>query len=113
MYKLILISSFMLFSLNVHGKNKLAEYCENDPSGELYSSSWDAHTHDFLEEIGLSEQRYRDLIDSIDPDKYEINSFGDYVELLKDDFPELEYKFVIWKLKTCINDGYEHLHGNT
>ena len=112
MKKFILLFSLFSISFSSYGKNRLEVYCEDDPTGELYSSSWDAHPHDFLEEIGLPEQKYRDLIDSIDSDMYNIGSFKDFVDLLKNDYPELEYKFIIWKLKTCLSNGYGYLHGS-
>ena len=103
------VSFIFLLSLSSAQANRLAEYCENDPSGELYSSAWDADTFDFMEEIGLSLAVYGSIIDKVDESEAIINSFEDYVDLLKDDYPEFEYKFQIWKLETCINDGYEDL----
>lgn len=68
MFKIIMLIS-IVFSTPAFAKSELADYCNEDPTGELYSSAWDAHSHDFLVEIGLPGKKYQDLVDSLDSNK--------------------------------------------
>lgn len=110
MLRSLFVVCLMLIHLSVHAESRLATYCDEDPSGELYSSAWDSDPYDFLKEIGLPDPKYRSLIDNVDSTGAEINSFRGYVKFLKKDYPEIDYSYRIWKLKTCINDGYNELH---
>ena len=108
--KFFSLCATLLLSLSVYAQSPLAKYCDDDPTGELYSASWDANPYDFLVDIDLKGQKYRDLIDKVNKSGAEINGFGDYVRILKADHPEIGLKYKIWELETCINEGYHHLH---
>lgn len=89
-------------------KNDLAQYCQNDPTGELYSELTDAFNIEVqFEIIGLNPHDYTSLIW-----EYKDSSFWDLAELTAQTHPEISDKLRIWELETCINRGFEMLYGS-
>jgi hypothetical protein len=87
--------------------SKLKEFCDSDPTGELYSEIWDSSVEDGFESIGLKSSDYRALI-SKNPEA----SLSELARIAKNTHPEIATALKVWELETCITRGYEMLEGN-
>lgn len=93
-----------LFILQICSASELKEFCENDPTGELYSEIYDSFVEDGLNSIGLDPAYYLKLIE-----QNEDISFFELAEEASESHPEIAQNLRIWKLETCISRGYEML----
>lgn len=96
---------FILFS-NFSLASDLKTYCDDDPTGELYSEIWDNDIEDGFSVIGLNPSNYITLID-----KYEDDDLFDMAEKTIQSHPEISKALYIWKLETCIDRGYQMMTG--
>lgn len=85
--------------------SELKQFCDKDPTGELYSEIFDSSAEDGFEIIGLKLEKYSKVIKRFhDKDLFEI---ADKTRISN---PEIKNALEIWKLNTCITRGYEMLH---
>lgn len=102
----VLICTLMTLSfLSNSFASELKQFCDNDPTGELYSEIFDSSTEDGFEIIGLNLKKYQPLIKKY-PDR-NLFEIADKTYALN---PEIKNALQIWKLNTCITRGYEMLH---
>ena len=102
--KYIIVSLITLLIHPLIFASELKDFCEEDPTGEIYSELWDSELDSGLQMIGLNPYQYRGLLKSYDEVGLE--------KMAEDQFlihPEIKYSLEIWKLKTCIDRGYKML----
>jgi len=105
MLKFVLFS-LIIFVLNMASQaSELKTYCDEDPSGELYSELWDASfIEDAFISIGLNPKEYGDLIAT-----YDGESIFSLAREYRESYPEIWTAVRMWKLETCITKGYEEI----
>lgn len=97
----MIFGSFSTFS------SELTKYCKDDPTGEIYSEIIDSDIIDGLVTIKLNPLSYTALIEN----NVDMGLF-DLAEKTKFSYPEIYNALEIWKLKTCIDRGYDLFTGH-